>query len=124
MANPHGWRILLDENIPFRLKYDLRAAGFPTVHATDVGLKGSSDDVVYAYAARNDLIVVTSDKGFHPPYAQFPSTHAGIILSRLGTGKHLRSELLAAIINLASQLQDMHSHIFAVEQNGVCMQTV
>ena len=47
MANPNGWLILLDENIPFRLKYDLRTAGFPTVHATDVGLGGLPDDVVF-----------------------------------------------------------------------------
>ena len=118
MANPNGWQFLLDENIPFRLKYDLRTLGFPTVHVTDVGLGGTDDDVVYAYASRNHLIVITNDRGFHPPYPQFPSTHAGIILSRLGNRKTIRAEIVAAIVTLVGQFATLDNRIVAIEPDG------
>jgi hypothetical protein len=57
----------------------------------------------FAYAARYRHIVITSDRGFHPPYPQFPSIHSGIVLSRLGNSKTLRQEIAAAIITLAAQ---------------------
>ncbi len=118
MTNPHEWQILLDENVPFRLKYHLRAAGFPTIHATDVGLGGIDDAIVYAHANRNHLIVITNDRGFHPPYSQFPSTHAGIVLLRLGNRKTLRAELIAAIITLANQYTTLANRIIAIEADG------
>ena len=118
MANPHGWEFLLDENIPFRLKYDLRTAGFPAVHVTDVGLSGIADDVVYAHASRNHLIVITNGRGFHPPYPQFPSTHAGIILSRLGNRKTLRTAIMIAVNILANQYASLDNRIVAIEADG------
>lgn len=118
MSNPNGWQFLLDENIPFRLKYNLRLVGFSAVHVTDVGLGGIGDEIVYAHASRNHLIIITNDRGFHPPYPQFPSTHAGILLSRLGNRKSLRDELTAAIIVLAGQYSTLDNHLFAVEADG------
>jgi predicted nuclease of predicted toxin-antitoxin system len=118
MSNPHGWEFLLDENIPFRLKYDLRTAGFPAVHVTDVGLGGIVDDVVYGHASQNHLIVITNDKGFHPPYPQFPSAHAGIILSRLGNRKTLRTEIMVVVIALAHQYTSLDNRIIAIEADG------
>lgn len=118
MSNPNGWQFLLDENIPFRLKYDLRTAGFPTMHVTDVGLGGHEDDVIYGYAARNHYIVITNDRGFHPPYPQFPSTHAGILLSRLGNRKTLRQVILAAVTVITEQYPSLDNRIFAIEPDG------
>jgi predicted nuclease of predicted toxin-antitoxin system len=61
-----NWAFLIDENADFRLKRDLRAAGFTAthVHATDVELGGFPDAAVFAYAKAQHLIVLTIDKTF------------------------------------------------------------
>jgi predicted nuclease of predicted toxin-antitoxin system len=89
LTNLPAWRFFLDEQIDFRLKRDLRAAGFIAdhVHALDVGLGGLPDTVILGFARSNHCILITMDTDFlnvalHPP------PHEGILsaanlLSRL-----------------------------------------
>lgn len=43
----------------------LRAHGFTVVRSVDVFPEQTEDDVLFAYAAREGLVFVTSDKGIH-----------------------------------------------------------
>lgn len=58
-------RLLLDENLSFRLAA-LLADAFPgTVHVRDVGLSGADDDAVWEHARAHGLAVASKDSDFH-----------------------------------------------------------
>ena len=57
-------KLLFDENLSFRLPRAL-ADLFPgSIHAEDVGLDESDDDVIWRYAADHGYVVVTKDADF------------------------------------------------------------
>ncbi len=61
----------------------LRQLGHAADDVRDVGLRGRSDQEIFAYAQQQGATLVTADKGFGN-ILQFPlGTHAGIILLRL-----------------------------------------
>lgn len=57
-------RLLLDENLSYRIAEQLVDAGHETVHVTTVGLGDTDDDVIFAWAQDERRIVVTSDADF------------------------------------------------------------
>lgn len=68
-------KLLFDQNLSHRL-VALLAAEFPgSQHVRDVGMAAASDPVVWAYAAREGLVIVSKDTDFqqravlrgHPP---------------------------------------------------------
>ena len=102
--NPN-WTFLIDENADFRLKRDLRAAGFtaPHMHATDVGLGGFPDTAVFAYAKVHQMILPTIDHDFLNRQ-QYPPPHAGIVVVRLGNARTFRQDVVAGILMLADRM--------------------
>ena len=68
-------KLLLDENLSPRLVQALQSLYPGSVHAREVGLETAGDEAVWAYAAANDLIIVSKDADFlqrsllfgHPP---------------------------------------------------------
>jgi predicted nuclease of predicted toxin-antitoxin system len=87
------------------LKRDLRTAGFTAthVHATDVGLGGFPDTVVFAYAKAHHLILLTIDQDFLN-LQQYPPPHPGIVIARLRNARTFRQEVVAGILTLAGRL--------------------
>ena len=58
-------KLLLDENLSFRL-VALLADTFPgTAHGRDVGLSGADDDAVWAHARAHGMAVASKDSDFH-----------------------------------------------------------
>jgi predicted nuclease of predicted toxin-antitoxin system len=58
-------KLLLDENLSFRL-VALLADAFPgTTHVRDVGLSGAPDDAVWAHARAHGMAVASKDADFH-----------------------------------------------------------
>lgn len=51
---------LLDENLPYRLRFPLP---LPVTHSTDLG-DSPSDTDVWNFAKRNDLVIITKDADF------------------------------------------------------------
>ena len=68
-------KLLLDENLSPRLVQALQSLYPGSVHAREVGLETAGDEAVWAYAAANDLAIVSKDADFlqrsllfgHPP---------------------------------------------------------
>lgn len=68
-------KLLFDENLSPVLPAALADCYGESQHVRDVGLKASPDADVWAYAARNELVIVTKDSDFrqrsflhgHPP---------------------------------------------------------
>lgn len=58
-------KLLLDENLSFKL-VALLADAFPgTAHVRDVGLSGAADDAVWAHARLQGMAVASKDSDFH-----------------------------------------------------------
>ncbi len=58
-------KLLLDENLSYRLGARLADAFPGTVHVRDVGLSGAPDDAVWEHARANGLAVASKDSDFH-----------------------------------------------------------
>jgi predicted nuclease of predicted toxin-antitoxin system len=124
LRNPN-WAFLIDENADFRLKRDLRAAGFTAahVHATDVGLGGLPDSVVFAYARTHHLILLTIDQDFLNTQ-QYPPPHPGIVVARLRNARTFRQEVVEGILALASRLPHLTNTVQIIDPSGVIHQAV
>lgn len=73
---------LVDEDLPRNLAALLRNAGFEAHDVRDVGLRGSSDSDVFAYAQTHGLCLVSADLEFGN-LLLFPlGAHHGIVLVR------------------------------------------
>lgn len=58
-------KFLFDENLSHKL-VQLLADLFPdSVHVRDVGLKAADDPIVWEYAKRSDLMIVSKDSDMH-----------------------------------------------------------
>jgi predicted nuclease of predicted toxin-antitoxin system len=60
-----GPKPLFDENLAPRLPVALADLYPNSVHVTGIGLKGTSDTAVWAYAAAGGFVLVTKDEDFH-----------------------------------------------------------
>lgn len=57
-------RLLLDHNLSRRMTKALGALFPGTLHVSDVGLERASDETVWAFARREDAVIVTKDADF------------------------------------------------------------
>jgi predicted nuclease of predicted toxin-antitoxin system len=58
-------RLLIDEQLPARL-CDLPADLYPqSLHVTQIGLGGATDEAVWSAAAEHGCVLVTKDEDFH-----------------------------------------------------------
>jgi predicted nuclease of predicted toxin-antitoxin system len=58
-------KLLLDENVSFRMLAELRA-GFPgSSQVTKLGLETADDKTLWSYARKNGFTLVTQDSDFH-----------------------------------------------------------
>jgi predicted nuclease of predicted toxin-antitoxin system len=101
-----SWRFLVDEDLPRTTAQVLSQANYPAEDVRDVGLRGHSDNEVFAYAQTHGQIVISADKGFTNTL-RFPlGSHAGIVVVRipdeLPTPK-MHQELLNGLTSLAGR---------------------
>lgn len=76
---PLVWRFLVDENLPRSLVPDLIALGHVAEHVYDIGMAGTKDPAVYAYAQAQQATIITGDKDFGN-IRVYPPPHAGLIV--------------------------------------------
>ncbi len=94
---------LIDEDLPRSTARALRKAGYNATDVRDVGLRGRSDQEVFAYAQERGDILVTADKDFASLVTFPPRSHAGIIVLRVPNElptqeiNHLLLQALAAL---------------------------
>jgi predicted nuclease of predicted toxin-antitoxin system len=100
-------RFLVDEDLPRSLGPRFRAAGLAAQDVRDLGLRGKSDDEIFAYAVAHGLALLTADVGFGN-VLRFPlGTHVGIVVARfpneLSTSA-LNQAILEAVRELSERL--------------------
>ena len=98
-------RFLIDEDMPRSTAKVLKRAGFECFDVRDIGLKGAEDDVVYAWAQKENCIILTEDLGFSNTL-RFPiGSHKGIVIARFpkemstGTINKLLENVIVSIRN-------------------------
>lgn len=76
--------VYLDECVDQHLAVRLRRRGFRVVVPVDIGLLSADDPVHLAYAARNDLLLLTYNRrhfqSLHRRYQSEGQTHGGILI--------------------------------------------
>jgi predicted nuclease of predicted toxin-antitoxin system len=60
--------VLIDQNIPKRVRDWLKQKGFETVILADVNLRGATDKKIADYAIQNRMVVLTQDLDFAKLY--------------------------------------------------------
>jgi predicted nuclease of predicted toxin-antitoxin system len=59
-------KIVLNENLSFKLKSNLRSVFPNLVHVSDISLTGSDDDSIFEYARRNNFdAIITNDEDYY-----------------------------------------------------------
>jgi len=58
-------KLLLDENLSFRLVGALLEHFPGSSHVRDQGLEGESDEKIWRHAAEHDFVIVSKDSDFH-----------------------------------------------------------
>lgn len=75
-------RLLLDENLSFRIAARLIERGHDAVHVTDVGLNDTDDHEIFQWAEREGRVVVTSDADFGTMLALSGDAGPSVVLLR------------------------------------------
>lgn len=57
-------RLLLDENLSYRLVRQLQAAGIEAHHVSSLGLKGQADELLWRAAREQNWMLVSKDNDF------------------------------------------------------------
>ena len=73
-------RFLVDESVDPAVTEWLRSKGWNAVHAREVGLARHSDEDIFAFAHREDRILLTHDAGFLDDRAFPPHRNAGVVV--------------------------------------------
>lgn len=73
-------KLLVDEDMPRSTADLLRSLGIDAIDARDVGLKGATDEKIFLYAQKEELIIITRDKEFGNIVKYPLGSHCGIIV--------------------------------------------
>jgi predicted nuclease of predicted toxin-antitoxin system len=86
----------------------IRSAGWNAIHAQECGLKGHPDENVFAYAKREDRIIITHDPDFLDDRRFPPQQNPGIIVVPGGHGdERSLSAALDAILRIVGDSRDL-----------------
>ena len=108
-------RFLTDEDIPRSTARVLRDAGFDALDVRDVGLRGKSDALVYAYAQREERLLITCDLGFSNILKFPPEQSMGLLVIRSSDNESIdrfNHEVLQAVTEIGENLR---KHLAIVE---------
>jgi len=97
-------KILIDAQLPPGLKVLLDAAGHEAHHVIDIGLHDATDSVVWEYAVREEIIILTKDEDFA---ARRLRTRDGPTIIWLCVGNSSRAALADWLMPLLPSIQDL-----------------
>ena len=112
-------RFKIDENLPAELVDDLRSAGHESDTVADEGLTGSPDSVILETVRKEEMILLTLDKGIGDLRNYPPEHYLGIVLFRSPTQG--RGSVLTFVRRYMGSLYqiDLAGHLVVVTESGV-----
>lgn len=113
-------RFLIDADLPRSLARHLRAAGFQAEDVRDVGLRGSPDEDIFAYAVSRALVLLSGDVDFGN-ILRFPlGSHPGIVVTRFPnevSTAQLNEAILQAVQSLSEE--DLAGNLAIIEPGRI-----
>lgn len=111
---------LIDEDMPRSTAKELIKAGYQVLDVRDIGLRGQSDDKIFAYAQKHRMILLSADLGFANTM-RFPiGSHNGIIVLRFPneiSTQRLNQELGKSLSGLKDK--DIYGNLVIIEPGRV-----
>ncbi|MDI6886703.1 MAG: DUF5615 family PIN-like protein [archaeon] len=101
-------KFVVDEDMPRSTGAILRKRGYDVKDIRDYELRGAEDEKVYAFAQREEAVILTGDRGFGN-ILRFPlGSHFGIVVA------HFPNEMPSAEINrcLVERFKDLSEDDF------------
>jgi predicted nuclease of predicted toxin-antitoxin system len=104
-------KLLVDNQLPTALARFLSVNGFECLHVLDIGLDAASDRIIWEYAKKEGMVIVSKDEDFVQLADRQASTPPQVLWVRLGNCR--KDALLKAFADLlpqiAEQLQQGHA---------------
>ncbi len=104
-------RFLVDESLGIGVTGYLREAGWNAKDVSEVELSGHSDEEVFAFAGRDDRILLTHDEGFLNDRAFPPHRNPGIVILPGGSGDE--AALVGALestLRVVGRFRELYRH--------------
>lgn len=76
-------KILIDQQLPPALRRWLIEKGHEAIHVREIGLRDADDELIWAYALANGMVVITKDEDF-ASRRSLGSIGPGVIWLRVG----------------------------------------
>ena len=113
-------RVLVDESLPRSVGTALSAIGADVVDARDVGLGGTADPQVFAYAQQEARTLASRDVDFADIIAFPLGTHHGIVVARIPSKRPIAA-LADAFVRALNGLEssDVHGCLFIIDEHRV-----
>ena len=102
-------KILADECVHRDLVDSLEDAGHEVTSVYNSGLSGSSDEEIFNYAVKNDLILLTFDRGFGDIFRFDISESPGIVISLIN--QMSRDEIVSIILAFFSMSRNLRGKL-------------
>jgi predicted nuclease of predicted toxin-antitoxin system len=102
-------KLLLDANLSPQTRDGLKAAGHQAVHVADVNLLHADDEVILAYAAEHELVLVTADHDFAALLALRNATRPSVVHLRGVADQPPAVHLALLVDNLTSITDDLEA---------------
>ena len=101
-------RFLMDESVDNRVASLLRSAGYNAVYAEAAGLKGHPDENVFAFAKRENRVLITHDPDFLDDRRFSPQQNPGLIVIPGAEGnRRLILDCINAILLIVGHQRDL-----------------
>ena len=97
-------KILVDEDMPRPTARLLQSHDINAIDLRDIGLKGSTDAEVFAYAQEHEMVLISRDREFGNILKYPLGTHAGIIWVNLPS-TFMRHQILDAVERFILEVQ-------------------
>jgi predicted nuclease of predicted toxin-antitoxin system len=108
-------RFLIDECLSLDLVGEAHRAGFEAYHAAHVGKAGWEDWNLSAFAAGNDMVVVTNNAGdFRRLYRQ-RQLHPGLVLILPNVDRQTEARLFAAALAQLAPVDDLVNQVMEID---------
>ena len=102
-------RFLLDANLSPRLIEGLTSAGYSVRHVDGIGLLGATDEVIFARAVVDGVVLITADSDFSMLLAARGSAGPSVVLLRHVAELPWPVHLALLVDNLPAVLQDLEA---------------
>ncbi len=111
--------ILLDQNIPKRVRDWMKQKGFEIVILADVNLRGASDKKIAEFAVQNNMAILTQDVDFAKLYHILHRRELTVILvnTKEGTAQSVIQALSKAQLKI--NLQNMKNKLVIITKRRI-----